>query len=547
MIFWENILYFLLFVEIMRVGKKLLKIALIDLDAPREEIDEPLGIEMLAGSLKEKFRSPDIEVRLFTPKLHNSMTIEPSYLSGYRIIGISTKLNSCDRTKKLLDALVESSEKPLVVLGNIYGTYAYREFLSRYPSILCVRGEGEDVICHLVQTFLNKQNEENKQIIAKLVMRDVPNIACVKDGSIIETQRKVIDLNKSVLPRREFLDRIITLGGVVLAEASRGCPWAKCKFCAISGKYGNPNWRGFPVEWVISDLQQLSAASVRCPYYTDEDFFGSDSQRVVAIAEAIIAAKKNGTVRSDLNFYFNARVSTILGNGIGGIEQSVGILKKLKRAGLREVFLGIESGSKEQIRRYRKSSTAQSNIKAVRLLRKLGIQLDIGFIMFDPEMSLEELKYNINFLREAGLANHDARMNKKLRIEPFTCLETEMREKGIIGKQLAVDDVIFPYEMQDERVKIVYEKFRAWEGFAEPLVYKLQARSRGECESEQKRMMYKRYLGLFRELDLDYLEFCIRSVEASPKKIEKKVAERKDEFEYRRSNLIMNTPTILGE
>lgn len=543
---WQINLYILQCVEIMSIGENLLKIALIDLDTPREEIDEPLGIEMLAGPLKEKFRSSDIEVRLFAPKLHNDRTIDPSFLSGYRIIGISTKLNSYERTEKLLDVLIESREKPLVVLGNIYGTYAYREFLSRYPSILCVRGEGEDVICHLVRTFLNRQNEENEQIIAKLVIRDVSNIACLKNGSIIETQRKVIDLNNSILPRREFLDRITTLGGVVLAEASRGCPWSKCKFCAISAKYDNPNWRGFPIEWVITDLQQLSAAGVRCPYYTDEDFFGSDPQRVVAIAEAIIAAKKDGTIRSDLNFYFNARVSTILGYGIGGIEQSVSILKKLKQAGLREIFLGIESGSKEQIRRYRKSSTAQANIKAVRLLRKLGIQLDIGFIMFDPEMSFEELKYNTNFLREAGLANHDARMNKKLRIEPFTYLEAEMREKGIIGKQLDVDDVTFPYEMQDERVKIVYEQFRAWESYAEPLVYRLQARSRGECDSEQNRRMDKRHLGLFRELDLDYLEFCIRSVEAGIKNVQKKVAEGKSKFEHRRSDFIMNAPIILS-
>jgi len=530
----------------MSVRENLLKIALIDLDTPREEFDEPLGIEMLAGSLRDKYRTSNIVVQLFAPKLYKKKTIEPSFLSGFRVIGISTKLNSYEKTEKLLDALIGSHERPLVMLGNIYGTYAYRELLSRYPSILCVRGEGEDVICHLVRTLLVKRHAKNEQIIAELLREDVPNIACAKNGSVIETQRKVINLNNSSLPRREFLYKIIDIGGVVLAEASRGCPWSKCKFCAIAGKYGNPDWRGFPVDWVIRDLQQLSVAGVRCPYYTDEDFFGSDPQRVVAIAESIITAKKDGTIRKDLNFYFNARVSTILGYGIGGIEQSINILEKLKRAGLREIFLGIESGSKEQIQRYRKSSTAQANIEAIRLLRKLGIQLDIGFIMFDPEMSFEELKHNTHFLCEAGLTNHDARMNKKLRIEPFTYLESEMREKGIIGEQLDVDNVIFPYEMQDERTRIVYKQFRAWEKYAEPLVYKLQARSRGECDSEQDRLMDKRYLGLFRELDLDYLRFCIRSVEGGTKGLEKRIAEGKNEFEQRRLNLIANAPITLS-
>lgn len=47
------------------------------------------------------------------------------------------------------------------------------------------------------------------------------------------------------------------------------------------------------------------------------------------------------------------------------------------------------------------------------VLNDLGITFDIGFIMFDPEMDINELSANISFLKQTGLNKHDARMTKK--------------------------------------------------------------------------------------------------------------------------------------
>jgi len=48
--------------------------------------------------------------------------------------------------------------------------------------------------------------------------------------------------------------------------------------------------------------------------------------------------------------------------------------------------------------RYNKNNSADKCIKAVMLLSKLGIDVDIGFIMFDPSMSLDTLKHNICYI-----------------------------------------------------------------------------------------------------------------------------------------------------
>lgn len=71
----------------------------------------------------------------------------------------------------------------------------------------------------------------------------------------------------------------------------------------------------------------------------------------------------------------------------------------LAKSGVERVFIGVESGSKQQLKRYGKGTTPEQNIIALRLLSALGIQLRIGFIMFDQMMKgFEDIKENLHFL-----------------------------------------------------------------------------------------------------------------------------------------------------
>jgi hypothetical protein len=75
----------------------------------------------------------------------------------------------------------------------------------------------------------------------------------------------------------------------------------------------------------------------------------------------------------------------------------------LTDAGLRQILIGLESGKDESLRRMNKMTTVAQNENALCILRKHGIEPNVGFIMFEPDSSLEDLRVNLEFLKRNGL------------------------------------------------------------------------------------------------------------------------------------------------
>jgi radical SAM superfamily enzyme YgiQ (UPF0313 family) len=175
-----------------------------------------------------------------------------------------------------------------------------------------------------------------------------------------------------------------------------------------------------------------------------------------------------------------------------------------KRAGLREVFIGVEAGSEAEIRRFSKKANSNTNTNALHTLQRLGFQVDIGFIMFDPRMTLEDLKANVDWLKAQNLQEVDSRLTKRLRVQPQTDMQNSY-SSTIVGT-LQVDELSFPYVFQDERVARVEALFRRWESETKDLVYAFLASARGEVGDESLRLKRKRMLASLRQIDLAYLD-----------------------------------------
>jgi hypothetical protein len=78
-------------------------------------------------------------------------------------------------------------------------------------------------------------------------------------------------------------------------------------------------------------------------------------------------------------------------------------LVRLKQAGLKRVYIGIESGSETQLKRQHKSVHKKQNLQAMEVLKRNGLGLDMGFIPFDPWSTPEEIVENMRFLDESGV------------------------------------------------------------------------------------------------------------------------------------------------
>lgn len=78
------------------------------------------------------------------------------------------------------------------------------------------------------------------------------------------------------------------------------------------------------------------------------------------------------------------------------------------RSGLNRLFLGVESGCDNQLKRFCKGITVKQSVIAIRLITALGINIRIGYISFDPLM--EDTKDLVESMMFVGRT--DLLMNK---------------------------------------------------------------------------------------------------------------------------------------
>ena len=170
---------------------------------------------------------------------------------------------------------------------------------------------------------------------------------------------------------------------------SRGC-YGKCTFCYINSFYGTGNpWRGRSPENIAKEIDAIIAErGLRDFYFTDPNFFGPGrmgQDRALKIA-ALLKPR-------NIRFGIEGRVNDIHDETIGALVD----------AGLRHILIGLESGKDESLRRMNKMTTVSQNEKALAILRKHGVEPNVGFIMFEPDSSPEDLRINLEFLKRNDL------------------------------------------------------------------------------------------------------------------------------------------------
>ena len=507
------------------------RVLLVDLGTPRDEISEPLGIETLASYIEDEF-SDQVILDLKSLELDNLKSIEPYLVEDYQIIGFSTKIRAYDRFKNSMEAVRKHSPNSVVIVGDILGTYAYDEVLKKWPEVICVRGEGEDSLVELLRRKVSLNDA--------LSLEGIPNLAYLQDGQLVETERRPFDTLRAKNPKRILATEVFEQHGIGRLEGSRGCAYAQCGFCGVIEKYAGPDWKPFSLDFVLRELQTLSDVGFVSPYFTDEDFFGDDISRIYKLADRIAEAKENGLLNPEMDFYINLRANSVLGVGFGGQTEAIRLLRRLKDVGLRELFVGVESGCKDQLaRRYRKGVTKQRNIEAMDTLRGIGFEIDLGFIFFDQDSSVEELRENLAFVYEAGIARHDSQLIKKIRIEPRTPIGLQFAANNG-NTWIDLNAVEYPYRFKYSEVEKIFNTFNDWQKNDMDVVYNLQSFCRGEIPKGYARKDVKDIIAQYRELDVQFLDAIVGVFEQSYPLKDAKIKEITQSFENRRNSLDSN-------
>jgi radical SAM superfamily enzyme YgiQ (UPF0313 family) len=358
-------------------------------------IVNPLAVATLSAYLRKVFGSQvDLVVRCsqFEPISKIIADIDKEHPE---IIGLSLQIGSYKQMegfmKKIKDIMPGWDKKPRIVFGNVIATFASKILLKNYPDALAVVGEGEYALEEIVRKTLKAGND----------FSEIPNLIYIKDGKVVENKRVPFHLDELEIPSFDYMENIVKANGHVWIEASRGCN-SRCVFCS---RYPvrMTKWVPINTDKVLAVISELNVRfGIRHFRFSDDDFLGTGSEYGMIHAKEIA----NGIIKKglDITFDISTQVKSVYSDKdlvIDSINKEE-VFKLLQRAGLTQVFLGVESGSCGQLKRFGKPASVDENFKAVNKLHCLGIQVVAGFIVIDYLMSIEELEENILFIEKVG-------------------------------------------------------------------------------------------------------------------------------------------------
>lgn len=368
---------------------------------PQKADSEPFAGKVLKSTLDSRFPNKvranihllgNQEVEDTTPL---ELATKLSSFDSTQIIGISIPQGTQELAEQFLACLKEVNYSGLIVLGHALPTYLSEKFINLFPDTLIVRGWGDKTLAEIVQARLNKSSD----------FSNISNLTYMDDGVVVNTPIEWPDTFGVPSDRdpQKFFPRI---------EASRGCHHDKCTFCTRPLKNENQKpWIRVPPVTVLKDIANLHDQGGTVFTFTDEDFFGNDLDGALQIAEGIKQIGK-------FEFALDLRADSILNPADDpetALQRDV-LLRTLVDAGMSFVYVGAETFSKTQLKRYGKGNTPNESVASIRKMISLSVPSELGLITFDPVMTLDELSENVDMLETTGLWRYSAQLFNELHI-----------------------------------------------------------------------------------------------------------------------------------
>ncbi|MFH1148999.1 MAG: radical SAM protein [Actinomycetota bacterium] len=148
----------------------------------------------------------------------------------------------------------------------------------------------------------------------------------------------------------------------LIIQATIGCPHNKCTFC---GMYKGKRYRVRPLEEIMEDIHMAKLV-----WHRPRSVFLADGNTIAMrtddLVEVLDCVKTTFPLVERISVYGGARF-------IRG--RKVWDLARLREHGLSIVYMGLESGDDEILRRVGKGCTADDYVRAAEKLRQAGIEL----------------------------------------------------------------------------------------------------------------------------------------------------------------------------
>lgn len=264
-----------------------------------------------------------------------------------------------------------NSEPDAVIEALAAAVYANKEALKKKPQPkACVR----DPDCLVTDDYS--------------YLKAVPGISYYYDGVTVTTgpADEIEDLDALPFPAYHFLPDLkpyhtgVLPPPFALVATTRGCPFA-CTFCA----FGRSKCRERGIESVINELKGLKEKYGIRSFLFFDDTISIKEGRVEELAKRMI---EEGL--SSLEWACCTRANLV----------NYEMLKLMKKAGMKEIAIGIETGSEAILKNVKKGVPLDSIRQAAKWCKELGIMFYGLAIIGLPGETKETVKETVKFIKE---------------------------------------------------------------------------------------------------------------------------------------------------
>lgn len=440
------------------------------------------------------------------------------------VVGLSINYGFFERSITFLDRLYETFRKQNininVILGNIIPAQNYKDYLERYDNMVVSYSEGEQAIKDYIDFICSKKS-----------------IGCVSGiyyydkvhNNIVRNPLRLEDMDMLPFPALDTLLDIKKRRGALSLEFSRGCSHSKCTFCPRDHKGGKWRFMGpthmFEFTSKLYDICKKEGMSTRF-YIADEEFVGriNTSEEDSRIIDYFSLLQHNNI---DVTIDVSCRVDSVYDPTMEDVfnARKIEMWRFCSKNGLGRVFLGIESFSNGQLIRYRKGSTCEQNIVAIKILTGLGIDIRLGILLFDQLMtSVKEIQENVYTLGRddiiEDLSNHKC---VPLYMRTSYLLTTMEVLKGSSYLKACENTGVVSFENKNwgkyevdyinPYIGIMSQYIVNWVGKNYPIVYALKTFLKSSTNEEHK--AYSQILEQYKTLNYQLLRYFVQYIDDS--------------------------------
>jgi|LSQX01.1.fsa_nt_gb radical SAM superfamily enzyme YgiQ (UPF0313 family) len=368
------------------------------------------GIASVGANIDEEHQVYVIDLIRKRGRLQNYLTKTLTKIQP-ELVGLSAMAWQYDTCLKIARFIKYLLPRVKIMIGGYHATLMYEE-IAASPEAgqidFIIRGEGEETCRRLVNALEGRDRIE-----------DIPSLSYKQGPDFVHNPRgELLDLSRLKLPirdkRRLTSGYHVMLSKVEVLETSRGCTRA-CSFCSIRHMYGR-TFRTYPLERILADIDDIYYNRRTRLIFVADDNLVLDPDRVIRICDAIIARNYKG-------------LKLIVQADCVSMSRNEEMVRKMSQAGMKSIFLGIESASRKNLAVARKGDIVKASRQAVQMCHKYDIMVVAGMIFGFPDDAEEDIIENYRFLKSLDA---DTAYCQILTPYPRTELRRELLDLGMV-------------------------------------------------------------------------------------------------------------------